>query len=290
MPELMILILSLLPSQPATSRAADDESHRAVVSAAAKDFSVRCEFRREGANGAKLQLHPAPLLRWSNPTAGEVYGEVFVWTDNGRPLVIASWYRWFRPDWGRTLEVCSVSSGPLSGQVAGQRFWNPVKPGLTLKPIANAEAPAKSPAGRLVQMRRLAGDFNARLTDTRGDQIERQLRQLTQPVFRYPNATDKSTYLDGAIFAFVEGTDPELFLMLEAIETESGSVWHYGLVRMNSDALVVTYRNENIWSVPKLDVMLNNAADPYALITSEKVLKEPAADLPAPGTAPKLPQ
>jgi hypothetical protein len=276
-----VILMSILPNQLAaeTPKVPSDDALRESVAATAKEFAGRCEFTVGEAGNAKLALHPEPILRWSNPTAGTVFGEVFVWTDKGRPAVIASWYRWFSPDWGRTLEVCSLAEAGLAGRVDDARFWKTDKPGLTLKPLKNTEAPAKTPASRLVQMRRLAGDFVAHLADTRGNDagVKRQLRQLTQPVFRYPAPNASAAYLDGAMFAFVEGTDPEAFLLLEATRSDGGTSWRFGLVRMNRDALRVTFREQEAWSVPKIDNPLNLSKEPYALFSLEHILRETPA-------------
>src|SRR5687768_14871534 len=48
-----------------------------------------------GEDNSPAALHKEPLLRWSNPTAGSVHGEVFVWLHNDRPAAIASIYRWY---------------------------------------------------------------------------------------------------------------------------------------------------------------------------------------------------
>jgi hypothetical protein len=281
----LLLLLSLLPNQLASEKGkdlnkADDEAQRASVAVAAKEFAGRCEFNVGESGKSKLVLHPEPILHWTNPTVGTVFGEVYTWTDNGRPAVVASWYRWFSPDWGRTFETSSLAEERVTGQVGDVRFWNSDKPGLTLKPLANTDAPAKSPAARLVQMRRLAGDFVAHLADTRGNNagVKRQLRLLTQPLFRYPAPNAKATYLDGALFAFVEGTDPEAFLLLEAVKANDDGSWHFGLARMNGDALRVTFRDTNVWSVPTIANPLNQSKKPYALFSSEQIPLEPAVN------------
>jgi hypothetical protein len=143
MQPLLLLLLSILPSQLASEKTKDpnavsDDVLRASVAATAKEFAGRCEFTFGEVGNTKLALHPEPILRWSNPTIGTVFGEVFVWTDNGRPAVVASWYRWFSPDWGRTLEVCSLADSRMAGRVDDVRFWATEKPGLTLKPLVNA--------------------------------------------------------------------------------------------------------------------------------------------------------
>lgn len=281
MQPLLLLLLSILPSQLAAEQTKDPNNEneaalRASAAATAKEFAGRCEFSVGAVGSARLVLHPEPILRWSNPTVGQVFGEVFVWTDNGRPAVIGSWYRWFSPYSSRTFEVCSLTGGRASGRINEIEFWNTAKSGLTLKWLAEADAPAKTPATRLVQMRRMAGNFAAHLADTRGNDagVKRQLRLLPQPVFRYLAPKAGSTYLDGALFAFVEGTDPEVFLVLEATDEVT---WEYGLVRMNGDALRITFREKEVWTAPKIDNLLNQIKEPYTQITTEQVLKEPVA-------------
>lgn len=280
--QMLLLLLTVLPNQlvagKADGAAADDNVLKAAVATMAKEVSLQCVFSvGEAESGIqRLIQHPEPILRWSNPTAGSVFGEVYVWTDNGRPAVVASLYRWFSPDWGRTLEVCSVSDNRISGRRNGTRFWAADKPGLAFQPISNVAPPAKTPAARLVQMRRLAGDFVANLADTRGNNagVKRQLRLLSQPVFRYPAANDKSTYLDGALFAFVEGTDPEVLLLLEATKSLDDSGWQFGLARMNSDALVVTHRDAKVWSAPHLPNPMEQPREPYTLFSLERPLRD----------------
>jgi hypothetical protein len=281
----IMILLQLLTQTPAgfekskSPNQVEDAAMRSAVTASAKEFTGRCEFRISETRKEKLVLHPEPILRWSNPTAGTVLGEVFVWTDHGRPTVIGSWYRWFSPDWGRTFEVCSLSEERVEGRTKDDRFWSPAQSGLAFRPLMNADPPVTSHAARLVQMRRLAKDFNANLVDDRGDSVgvKRQLRLLTQPIFRYPIADEKSNYADGALFAFVEGTDPEVFLLIEATPRSDKASWRYALVRMNSDALQVVFREHVVWTAPKIEYPLNLSQVPYSLFTSDAVLKESAS-------------
>src|SRR5687767_14161800 len=47
----------------------------------------------------KLALTAEPILRWTNPLAGrQAHGELFLWTDDGRPTAVRSLYRWTAPD------------------------------------------------------------------------------------------------------------------------------------------------------------------------------------------------
>ncbi len=279
----MLLWMTLLPSQLAaepTKPAGDskDDAQRAEVMAMAKTLMAQCEFSSGGKSPTKFVLHPEPILRWSNPTAGSVFGDVYVLTENGRPAVVAGAYRWFSNDWGDAMEVCSLSAGPVFARQGDVTFWKSDKPGVRFQPVKNADAPAKSAPARLSQMRRIANDFVTQLTDTRGDTagVKRQLRMLSQPVYRYPAANEKSDYLDGALFAFVEGTDPEVLLLIEASSNQSpdDSRWQFALARINRDALQVTYRDEAVWSAPYIDNPMILSREPYALFSLNGPLRE----------------
>lgn len=254
----------------ATNERSDDQLI-AEVAELTKNVQQRYSFTRDS---TKLVPFPDPALRWSNPTAGRVFGNVCVWTEDGRPAMVACIYRFFSPNWGATLELTSLSETKLTGQIGNNPFWTP-QTGLKREPLLVDEHPANSPAARLVQMRRMAGEFAAQLEDTRGTnkQVARELRLLTKPVFRYPTTDSTSTrasYVDGALFAFVEGTDPEVLLILEAIGSNESLRWVYGLARMNRDAIRVTFRGQPVWSVPYLANQLNQKGEAYTLFSLDQ--------------------
>lgn len=256
-----------------------DTQLRASVATMAKEFALQSQFTLGEGAGTKLTLHPEPILRWSNPTAGSVFGDVYLWTDQGRPAAVVSWYRFFVPKWGRTLEVSSLSEKSLTGTADGVNFWAPQAAGLTLAPLPEVDAPAKAMSARMTQMRRLAGEFSAHLTDTRGgvEGVRRQLRLLPQPVYRYPAGNNsKSPAVDGAMFAFVEGTDPEVFLVIEATRKNDAPQWHFGMARMNRDAMRGTFRDKVVWSVPHLKNPIDAPREPYSLFSLEHPLKDSA--------------
>jgi hypothetical protein len=74
-------------------------------------------------------------------------------------------------------------------------------------------------------MRQLARRFAAR-ERIKDDVIE--CRLLTQPIDRYQSAAEKIA--DGAIFAFANGTNPELGVVFES----DGGRWLYGTLRFTS--------------------------------------------------------
>jgi len=104
-------------------------------------------------------------------------------------------------------------SGHLVAEAAGVEF----------KDVPKAPKPAKTPAERLRQMKAIAEGFKATMTGWAADNSDQEaLRLLPRPLHRYDlaNAKDPDPKLvDGALFAYVQGTDPEVVLILEAIGT-----------------------------------------------------------------------
>ena len=83
---------------------------------------------------------------------------------------------------------------------------------------------------------------------------QEQLRLSPTPFFRYDltGAKDPDPPLvDGALFAYVQGHDPEVVLLLEAVGTAAKADWQYALVRSTSGGLEVKLGDEVVWKAEK---------------------------------------
>src|SRR5258708_1635368 len=125
---------------------ADDKARAAAFLELAKSEAAVYTF--EDATGARLTLRAEPVLAWSNPVVGSIYGDVFVWTSKGRPEVVGSFYKWYAPFTHRTNEFVSTATAPVVATREGFRVWTPSRPGVELKPIPEAPAVADTPAQR----------------------------------------------------------------------------------------------------------------------------------------------
>jgi len=255
-----------------TARSGDDQIEKERAAAAlelcrkgAKEYRLCFEDPKR----TELVLNPDPVLRWSNPSVGSIHGGVFIWTHQGRPAAVASIFKWFDPRDEMRFEVHSLSAEPLIGFLGRDEIWRSSRAGIEYKPVPGAPVPADTAVARLIQMRTISSGFSTEQTD-RDDNSKRQMRLLTQPVVRY--SSKPQDVIDGAMFAFVHGTDPEMLLMLEAQETKGGPAWHYALARMNSTAFKVTYKNQEVWAVDVLPwgVVLNSS-EPYNLLSLDQI-------------------
>jgi hypothetical protein len=239
---IMLLILLIVACGVSHVTAEDDLSNdeAAATFAWAKEAFAKIDCRSSANSAKRLQTHSGSLLRWSNPAIGRIYGDVFLWTRGNRPAALVSIYEWHSPYTDRTVEFLSLLDEPMTATIGGKIVWRPSASELRWTAFEPRTVPASTAQTRLIQMRRLAARFQMVLDDRRNDDRgeTQALRELTRPVFRYDCA--ETGLIDGGLFAFVSGTDPEAFLLLEARENpETGASWYYALARMNTDALSV---------------------------------------------------
>jgi hypothetical protein len=221
-------------------------------------------IRAAGPGGEPFRLVPQPLLKWSNPIRGSLYGQVYIWTQKGRPEVVGSFLEWFRPIQSKEIELHSLSLGPLVAERPDHLDWTTPGAGVVLRPIPGAPVPAATPAQRLRQIRELANGFTARQISHDG--VEYEMRLLQQPIYRYQGT--EGDLIDGALFVFVHAGDPEIFLQIEARQVGGAAAWQFALARFNSVFLAVRHKGCEIWAaealVPWTQVL--NRRQPYTAI------------------------
>jgi hypothetical protein len=206
----------------------------------------------DGKPSTTLRLHEEPLLRFSNPVGGVPDGIVVMWKDGQRPAIFA---QVFQTKGGLWVHECqSLAASGLTMRRGDVTRWKPEKSADEFQPLVDAPPAAATAVKRLVQMKSIAGEFSAtddfKISSRDKETTRHQLRLLPTPVYRYQDgATD---VVDGAVFAFVHGTDPELFLVLEHREGKEGKAsWFYALSPMTCWGVNVGRKGVEVWSVPE---------------------------------------
>jgi len=212
---------------------------------------------------SSVKLLPEPVLRWSNPSVGEIHGNVFLWTRNTRPVAVGSLFKWFSPHTHTSHEFQSLSEQTFTASYDGKDVWAVKQPGVKFMALDKVEAPADSAPRRLVQMRAIARRFSGEETTREGE--DQKLRLLPQPIYRYQ--APKEDVVDGGIFAFVLGTDPEILLQLEArADREGNSRWYFAAGRMQNIVLRLKVDDHEVWSVQQLEwATAFDHSQPYTL-------------------------
>lgn len=233
------------------------------------------EIKRGKEQTQKLMLTPEPVLFWSNPIRpGETNGSVFVWTFEGRAELVGTIFSHLARGQSDQKVVAhefqALTSEPLAGNRPGAPGnWSLPAGGIEPQPIPAAPPPAGTTAGRLAQMRNLAREFSATTTL---EGVEQELRLLPQPIHR--NAKSVGEVLDGALFTFVTGTDPELMLILEArpLAGSEATRWHFSAGRFTDLPLKLRHKGRELWT-RELGATPQGRPDPYTCIRPETIPK-----------------
>lgn len=211
-------------------------------------------------NGERITLaaHEEPLFRLVDPTRKYPDGTIWVWPRTGRPAAIltfsimASSNRWL-------YEFVSLSEQPV-GAAAGPVFWSCKQSGWNPLTLPDSPAPATEERERLRQMRMLARRFTA--VELLPPPMRYELRLLPQPLLRYSDPD--SMQLDGAIFMFCHGTNPEILLIIEAKQkADKTAQWQYGFAPNTIAELRVELDGKEVWNRPHISFADASSDEPY---------------------------
>jgi len=215
-----------------------------------KDSAQSYRVRR-GAQEEPLKLQGDPAFRLGKQYTDVLEGAIFFWLDDvSRPMaavqVFKLQYAGGPPSGLWIHSFSSLCPESLVVERDGRTVWDPASPGVEFKPVPGAPRPAESATQRSRQVRALAQDFHA--SDDYRKKGWLELRLLPTPIARYGKPGMKVH--DGALFAFVDGTDPEVFLFLEVRTGHKEVEWQYALAPMTVFAVKASHRGRTIWELP----------------------------------------
>ncbi|PNY34501.1 hypothetical protein C2E31_22590, partial [Rhodopirellula baltica] len=181
-----------------------------------------------------------------------VNGALLLCIEKGRPIAAINVYPW---DGNICHELDVLTSRPTFRiQYNAGQIWQPKESNLSFLPVKATSKPNLSHTRRLFQMKQLARRVTCTLEGFNDDNSDRQpLRLLPNPIYRY--ATDHGSAVggtsDGAIFAFAQGNDPEVLLLIEATDEPESTAWRYGFVRASSAKLSAAFDDLEVWQAEK---------------------------------------
>jgi hypothetical protein len=204
-----------------------------------------------------------PLYRWNDPTREFSDGTLWFWRASGRPVGVVAIELYpqnkaFGIIWN--LEFTSLWAGPIEVE-GGEHFdkvytdlhpplpdgrlrWAPPQGGTEFHEIPGTTVPGTTDAERLRQMRDILNRFSAREL-FKGQ--EYALRLISHPIDRYADET--SRLLDGGIFLYANGTNPELLLLLEARKSPEGkATWWYSGAPLARAVVTLRLDRQDVWS------------------------------------------
>lgn len=216
------------------------------------------------------------VMRWANSIRGSEDGMTVLYFADGRPEAVCCIYPWMT---NLIHEFDSLSRGKLIAKCDGAVVWKPEKPGMQFQAVPDSDVPAENPVARLRQMKSMAAQFSSAMLGWREDKGDREeLRLLPQPLYRYESK--RPDILDGAVFAFVQGTDPETLLLLEAFKRGERFEWQFAFARRTSGELEGRYLGKSVWHADRFPPNENPQSTHRALThpLDSKLLNAPIKD------------
>ena len=228
-----------------------------------REASARLELMRKAIAGfavetdeiddrSRLKFVDKPLLRYSDPTRGleneTTLLDASLWRlgESGRPTAIITLEMYRAPDRPDVLAYEFLSftkqSFELALDVGAKKIrWDATGSDLKLSPLPDGPKPAATATARLRQLRDLSRRFKV-IESLRDEKIE--CRLMTAPIDRYSD--EKHAIVDGALFVFANGTNPEGGVLLET----DGKTWSYGAFRLSSAGASVQLDGREVASYP----------------------------------------
>jgi hypothetical protein len=225
-----------------TKPQAESKSLRELIDAAVTSIDVLADA------DAKEVAQPLVALRWANNARGSEDGMTLLYVFEGKPLATACLYPWNKR---LVHDFESLSRGNIVARKGSQLVWQPKESGVKFGSIPQAAPPEDTPTQRLRQMKALAEQFQSSMLGWKADSTDREeLRLLPRPLYRYEpkeGAATGKVVIDGAVFAFVMGTDPESLLLIEAIKEGDRAAWEFAFARRTSGELEGRHKGKVVW-------------------------------------------
>lgn len=220
---------------------AEPKSLRELIDAAVTSIDVLADA------DAKDHAKPLVALRWANNARGSEDGMTLLYVFEGRPLAAACLYPW---DKRLIHDFESISRGNIVARKDSRLVWQPKESGVQFARIPDAPPPEETPTQRLRQVKSLAEQFQSSMLGWKSDSTDREeLRLLPRPLYRY-ESKDVAVF-DGAVFAFVMGTDPESLLLIEAVNKGGETAWEFAFARRTSGELEGRHKDKIVWHAPR---------------------------------------
>jgi hypothetical protein len=193
-------------------------------------------------------LQVTPLFRYSDPRRDIVDAALWGYGTQGRPAALMKTESYDvngRQHW--VYCIATLSDELIEAKWNDGERFDAREPGLQMRAIPRGPKPGNSAGARLLQIRRLTGRFSATIQNALDNRD--QMRLMPTPICRY--ADEPAGLIDGAVFGYTMGTNPDVLLVIELHRREDGgSEWRCGAAGMTSAGFVVRMDETEIMNQP----------------------------------------
>jgi len=213
-----------------------------------------------GKPNAPYLLQEAPLFRWQNPISG-ADGAIFVWTSGGRPALLCKAHVNDKNHM-YVRSFTSIAREPFHLTGDGAARWSSPEAGIAPARVGDVAVPAATENARLVQMRGIARRYQLQSVWGEQESGEWELRLLPTPMMRY--TSPEAGVIDGAVFGYAQGTNPEAIAVIEAIQGKEGPEWQSAPARLSGYSIRGSFDGEKILDTPRINVTRDHETYRYS--------------------------
>jgi hypothetical protein len=220
---------------------------------------IEVETQTDDDKWTKVKRIEKPLLYFTEDTDIRWVGSLWAWGDQGRPVAVLELYQNNGGRWN--FGIFNTSGGKVRASRDGNPWWSENQSDVIVTDIQRAPAPAAEAPQRQRQLKLLAQKFTGH--EVRPNNSRFELRRLERPVQTYRDADHG--LLEGGLFIFAYGTNPELLLFVEARadpKDKSKAVWQFLVGRATSMALHLESDGKEVFACPNARG-LNGPKKPY---------------------------
>lgn len=212
-------------------------------------------------DGHPIDLIEKPLLAFGDSARIQHRGTLWAWGTQGRPVAFLELFQQPQQE-GMWVHSVTLSAEPtVTMETPIHVRWTPQTMAFEPSQLAGSPPPAVKKTARLRQLKEAARRFGAHEFWDPG-RSRYELRLLVQPVHRYVD--QESKVLDGAVFVFAHGTNPECLLLIEAIgESFAEAHWQYALIRSSDAESHVELDGDEVWRRDRADLAAPDPESPY---------------------------
>jgi hypothetical protein len=252
LPLAFVILSCCLPVGAQEKSSADDTPNKSADSATLARMRRRAQslvmHNTAPADSAAVALQDEPLLHYTDPGGITTDATIWAWGKTGRPLALAAiFYEKLssgKEKWSCELTALADEEVRVESKTGWR--WMPRNSDIEWQAAPGESEPGQTPRQRARQMNELARRFS--VSETFSEERTDQLRLMPRALYRY--ADPEQGLMDGALYAFANGTNPEALLLVEARTAPERAVWHYGFARLGAAQLQATLDDKPVWRRP----------------------------------------
>lgn len=261
---LFLSIANVLAQDNAAEENGEKKEHEQCMEVMKTVMSRVRVFEKLNGEEVELKRSDRAITHYSDNTRDYEDGTLWAFTRDGRPLALTTCYT-TNINSGKWIHATtSLSSNPLRCTQDVVDIWSPEQSGVTFRPLPDVPEVSANDDRLRRQARQLAQRFQAwQFWDPNNQRYE--LRLQARPVIEYSDPS--SDVAAGATFLFTHGVNPELVLLVEAVNGKEPG-WQYAFAKIGSAEFHATLDDREVYSSNRAPGVIGRPTDPYFMFFS----------------------